>query len=123
VASSAFAALPISLAEADPNPRESTPGELLAAALAGYLGMHLALGMQRDGSPLRELVVEVQLTVSPWPSYTTQAIGFSVRGRGGGGEEISSDAFASVAQKTLDTAMANMGLGPGLTRLDEAELI
>ena len=27
VASSAFAALPISLAEAEPNPREATPGE------------------------------------------------------------------------------------------------
>jgi len=122
VASGAFAALAISLAEGDPHPRESTPGELLASALAGYLGMHLALRMQRHGTPLRELVVEVQLSITPWPSYTTRTITFAVRGRPGDGKTLTGEEFAAATREALDTATENMGLRPGLIQLGECEL-
>jgi hypothetical protein len=84
--------------------------------------MHLALRLQRDGTPLRELVVEVQLSVSPWPSYTTRTITFSVRGRPGEGQALAGDAFAAATREALDTATENMGLRPGLVQLAESEL-
>lgn len=48
VASRAFTALRLSISEGDPNPEETTPSELMCAALCGYLGMHLAQRMQRE---------------------------------------------------------------------------
>ena len=49
-------------------------------------------------------------------AYPTGTIGFTVRGRPGSGEELSSEAFASATQEALDTAMQNMGLRKGLAR-------
>jgi len=122
VESRAFAAVPISLAEADPNPKQTTPGEMLACALAGYLGMHLALAMQRAHTPLRELVVDVELTVSPWPEYATQTIEFSVAGRPCDPDTIAHDAFAGKVQDVVDTLAESLGLRPGLTRVAKSQL-
>jgi len=122
VASRAFAAVKISFAEEDPTEGETTPGEMLACALAGYLGMHLALAMREAQTPLRELVIEVELAISPWPHYTTQQIEFSVSGRLCDPASIGEDTFAGEIERALDTASANLGLRKGLTRLADSKL-
>jgi hypothetical protein len=125
VASKAFAALPISLAEADPHPQQTTPSELLAASLAGYLGMHLALRMQQDDTPMRELIVDVDLTVSPWPSYETERARFSVRGRllAGDGRTLDPDEFAAATESTLARLASSIGLRKELLELVETQLL
>jgi organic hydroperoxide reductase OsmC/OhrA len=123
VASGAFAALPISLAEVDPHPRETTPGELLASALSAYLGMHLALRMEREGTDLRELVIETELSVSPWPDYTTERVSFTVRGRALDRAAPDPKSFASATAETLSIAMDNLGLDENLSTLVDTELL
>lgn len=123
VASSAFAALNISLAEGDPVPGETTPGELLAASIAGYVGMHLALRMQESDTPLRELVVEAQLTITPWPEYLTRQVELTVEGRLCASETFGEQAFTGVAEQTLETAANSLGLRRGLIRLATARLL
>jgi hypothetical protein len=122
VASRAFAAVPISLAEAEPTQGETTPGEMLACTLAAYLGMHLALRMQEAETPLRELVVDVELTISPWPEYVTEAIELSVLGRLCELDSLAGDAFAGEAQRTLEIAADGLGLRGGLARLVDSQL-
>jgi hypothetical protein len=122
VASRAFAAVKISLAEGEPTPGETTPGEMLACTLAGYLGMHLAVRMQEAETPLRELVVDVELTISPWPEYTTEQIEFSVLGRLYAPGAIDEATFTGEIVQTLDTVADSLGLQKGLTRLADSQL-
>ena len=123
VASRAFAAVKISLAEEDPTPGETTPGEMLACTLTAYLGMHLALRMHEAETPLRELVIDVELAISPWPDYTTQQIEFSVLGRPCDPGTIDEDTFASDIEQTLDIVTGSLGLREGLTRLADSRLL
>lgn len=122
VASRAFAAVKMSLAEEDPTEGETTPGEMLACALAGYLGMHLAVRMREAETPLRELVIDVELTISPWPDYVTQQVKFSVLGRLCNSGTLDEDKFESEIEKTLNIVVENLGLRTGLTRLTGARL-
>jgi len=122
VASRAFAAVKVSLAVEDPTYGETTPGEMLACTLAAYLGMHLALRMQNAETPLRELVIDTDLTISPWPEYATQRVEFSVIGRLCDPDATDKDTFNSEIEQTLDTASASLGLRTGLTRLKDVEL-
>lgn len=123
VASSAFAALNISLAEGDPVPGETTPGELLTASIAGYVGMHLALRMQESETPLRELVVEAHLTITPWPKYLTQQVELTVEGRLRDPEATGQQKFTAITEQILETAANSLGLRDGLMRLAEARLL
>ncbi len=123
VASRAFAAVKISFAEEDPTAGETTPGEMLACTLAAYLGMHLAVRMQQAETPLRELVIDVELAISPWPDYTTQQIEFSVLGRLCDPGAIDEDAFTSEIEQMLDTVADSLGFQNGLTRLADSRLL
>lgn len=122
VASRAFAAVKISFAEEDPAHGETTPGEMLACTLAAYLGMHLALRMQDAETPLRELVIDAEVIVSPWPEYATQQVEFSVVARLCDRDSIDDHTLTAVIERTLDVVSAGLGLRTGLTRLKVVEL-
>lgn len=122
VASGAFSVVKISLALEDPIPGQTTPSELFACTVAGYLGMHLSLRMRENQSPLRELTVDANLTISPWPEYVTQSIEFDVIARLDGHEALDESAFRDHAEQTLATVAKSLCLSDRLLHLAGARL-
>lgn len=107
VASRAFTALPISLTEGDPNPQQTTPSEMLSAALSGYFGTYIAHRLANDGHPARELTVYIDLSVSPAPEYALQEIRSKVGVRA---EGLDQDTCRVIVEKAVRAAALAAGL-------------
>jgi len=107
VESRAFTALPLAIAEQTPKPEQTTPSELLAAALSGYLGMQLALRVERDGHSVKEIVVNTDLHVSASPEYAVESVRFELRARV---PALDEPTFLSVVEETLARTIKAIGL-------------
>jgi organic hydroperoxide reductase OsmC/OhrA len=110
VDSRAFTALPISApADDEPNPREVTPGELLAAAHGAIFLGALAELLEDDGVPARELVVDADCEIGGEKlDHRVTAVEFSVHGIVEGVEESRFEASAGAA---LDRLRDWLGIG------------
>jgi lipoyl-dependent peroxiredoxin len=71
--SRAFEGLRFSAPDGPPQAEATTPGELLAAAYAGFVSTYLGQRLEDDGLPASELVVDVWCHLSP-PHQTPRAI-------------------------------------------------
>jgi organic hydroperoxide reductase OsmC/OhrA len=74
VESDAFTALPLSLPDGEPNPGETTPGELLAVAYSSFMAADLGQRLERNGIPANEIVVHV------WCRLSSDSVPRSVQG-------------------------------------------
>lgn len=103
VDSRAFTALPISApAEEPPNPREVTPGELLAAAHGAILLGALAELLEAEGTPARELVVHTDCEIGGEKlAHRLAAVEFGVHGIVDGVDEGRFEASAAAALERL----------------------
>jgi organic hydroperoxide reductase OsmC/OhrA len=83
VDSHAFTELPISApGEAAPHDGQATPGELLAAAIGAIYLEALSQILLRDGTPARELVVDVDVDFSfEEPGHRLTEVSVAVHGR------------------------------------------
>jgi organic hydroperoxide reductase OsmC/OhrA len=80
VESRSFTALPLSMSRSEPEPGETTPGELLAAAHGSALAVVLARMLEDRGAAAREIVVETTYELEgDW--YEVSRIDFDVRAR------------------------------------------
>jgi organic hydroperoxide reductase OsmC/OhrA len=92
VDSHAFKSLPLSIRPGDPSPGKTTPGELLAAAVAAFMATRVAQRLERDGSP------PLELGVSAWCFFSHEAVDrfeVEVHGRVPG---VGDDAFSAAVQ-------------------------
>jgi hypothetical protein len=96
--SRAFEGLPFSLPEEHPN-GETTPAELLAAAYAAFISAHVGDQLERDGSPARELIVDV------W--WAPDGLEVEVRGRV---DELGESSFESGVRDALAACVKTLGL-------------
>ncbi len=98
--SHAFGTLPVTFPEADPVPKEATPGELLAIAHALFVAAALSEEFAQAGTPANELVVEASCTFSgTFPDRELVALGLEVSGRVPGLDATSFAQAAAVAQR------------------------
>ncbi len=106
VGARAFTELPISFAGEETEDLVTTPGELLAASHASAVTMILALKLEADGTPARELIVGCHyLFSSEW--FEIQAISFDVKGRVDG---VDAERFTAAVKGALDRCAASLGL-------------
>jgi organic hydroperoxide reductase OsmC/OhrA len=113
VDSRAFTALPISApAGGPPNPKEVTPGELLAAAYGAIFLATLAELLEGDGTPARELVVEAECEVGEGRlNRRLAAVDVAAHGIVDGVDESGFEASAGAA---LDRLRGWFGLSEGV---------
>lgn len=108
VESRSFTALPLSMSRSQPEPGETTPGELLAAAHGSALAVVLARMLEDRGAAAREIVVETTYELEgDW--YEVRRIDFHVRARlmNGEGKDSFLDELAGAA---LDRCAQSLGL-------------
>jgi organic hydroperoxide reductase OsmC/OhrA len=107
VESRSFTALPLSMSRSQPEPGETTPGELLAAAHGSALAVILSRMLEDRGAAAREIVVETTYELEgDW--YEVSRIDFDVRARlMNGGEDSFLDELAGLA---LDRCAQSLGL-------------
>jgi osmotically inducible protein OsmC len=120
--SQAFSALPLSLAQdgIDPGESHTTPGELLAAALAGSFVVTLADLLARHGTPPRELAVDAFCQVHEnGPRRTVVGLLLQVAGRGTG---LDAAAFAASADAALACCPISQALSRAVTISIQAHL-
>jgi organic hydroperoxide reductase OsmC/OhrA len=103
VDSRAFTALPISApADEPPNPREVTPGELLAAAHGAMFLGALAELLEADGTPARELVVDADCEIGGERlEHRVAAVEFAAHGIVDGVDEARFEDAAAAALERL----------------------
>ena len=121
VDSRAFTALPISVpADQEPNSREVTPGELLAAAHGAVFLGALAELLEDDGVPARELVVDADCEIgSEKLDHRVTAVEFAVHGIVDGVDEGRFEASAGTA---LDRIRDWLGMGERVSLTVSAHL-
>jgi organic hydroperoxide reductase OsmC/OhrA len=108
VESDAFTALPLSIHDGDPNPGETTPGELMAAAYSAFLATYLGQRLERDGVPARELVVDTSCRLSDNPAArSVEGFDIEVRGRV---PELDDERFRTAAQAALAFCRDALGM-------------
>jgi lipoyl-dependent peroxiredoxin len=99
VGSDAFTSVPLSVSGDQPTPGHTAPGELLAAAYSAFLATCLAQGLEHDGVPAQELVVDVGCHLSPGTTKRcVEGLDIEVRGRVQGLDE---DGFEAAARAAL----------------------
>lgn len=99
VGSDAFTSVPLSVSGDQPTPGQTTPGELLAAAYSAFMATSLAHGLEHDGVPAQELVVDVGCRLSPGTTKRcVENLDIEVRGRVQGLDE---DGFEAAARAAL----------------------
>jgi osmotically inducible protein OsmC len=102
--SHAFNSLPLSIQTGDPSPGETTPGELLAAAVAAFMATRVAQRLEADGSPPGELGVSASCLFS---HEAVDRFEVDVHGRVPG---VGDDAFRAAVQTELAPCMRALGL-------------
>lgn len=118
VGSGSFSALPLSITTGEPDPGQTTPGELLAAAHGSALAVILARMLEDSGAAARELVVETTYDLEgDW--YEVSRIDFDVSVRLSGGGDHPLDQLANAA---LDRCAQSLGLVRDRTRVRAAVL-
>jgi lipoyl-dependent peroxiredoxin len=106
VGSVAFSALPLAFSGEDPDPKVTSPGELLTAAHCGAFAVVLARILERNGTQARELTVDGAYTFEgEWYAVTDRS--FEVRARV---EGSSADAFEQAAHEALEQCAESLGL-------------
>jgi organic hydroperoxide reductase OsmC/OhrA len=108
VGSDAFTALPLSAPEGEPKPGETTPGELLAATCAAFMAAKLAQGLERDGAPASELVVQAWCLLSADVEVRAlKGLDVKVLGRCSGLDDAG---FRSAARAALASCRESLGI-------------
>jgi organic hydroperoxide reductase OsmC/OhrA len=118
--SHAFEGLPFSIPDDQPERAQTTPGELLAAAYSAFVATYLAQGLDANGVPARELVVDVWCRLSPpqHPPRSVERLDVAVRGRV---DELEGSEFEDAVRAAWDTCTRLLGLREDLrTTLDAA---
>lgn len=106
VGARAFTQLPISFSGEQTEEQVTTPGELLAASHASAVTMILALKLEADGTPARELIVACHyIFSSEW--FEIEAISFDVKGRVDG---MDAARFTAAVKEAVDRCAASLGL-------------
>jgi organic hydroperoxide reductase OsmC/OhrA len=127
VGSDTFTSVPLSVPGGQPNPGETNPGELLAAAYSAFLATNLAQRLEHDGLPAQELVVNVWCRLSPdVTERCAEGLEIEVRGRVLGLEEGDFHAAARAALAFSRKAFAmrsdlNTSLRVSLARAGEPD--
>ena len=117
-----FSALPISLAdgEAAPNDSHTTPGELLAAALAASFAVTLADLLARRSAPAHELVVDATCQVQEAGSVRAlNGLRLRLAGRG---NALTAATFAESADAALACCPVSRALSATVPISVEAHL-
>ena len=118
--SHAFEGLAFSIPDDHPERAHTTPGELLAAAYSAFVATYLAQGLDANGVPARELVVDVWCRLSPpqHPPRAVERLDVKVRGRV---DELEGSGFEDAVRAAWDTCSRLLGLREDLrTTLDAA---
>jgi osmotically inducible protein OsmC len=122
VESGVFTQLPLSVAEGEhPNPGETTPGELLAAAHCAFLAVAIAERLVQGGTPANELIVDgaVSLDMDASDPHVT-GVDLGVRGRVPGLDAV---AFASIVTDCTSQIPKRVGLDRSMDLTVTAELL
>ena len=112
VDSDAFTALPVSVAEGDPTPGETPPGELLTTPYAGFMAVKLAQRLEQERTPARELMVEAWCRLSSDVEVRSlEGVDLQVRGRAPG---LDHEGLRTAARAALVSFRESVGIGPDL---------
>lgn len=105
--SRAFEGMLFSVPDGAPEPEETTPGELLAAAYSALLVTYLAQHLDSRGIPARELIVDVSCTLTPPECLprTIERVEVDVRGRV---TEIDHAAFEDAVRTAWNTCVGSL---------------
>ncbi|HEV3230480.1 MAG TPA: hypothetical protein VGY97_13470 [Solirubrobacteraceae bacterium] len=122
VESGVFTELPLSVAEGEhPNPGETTPGELLAAAHCAFLAVAVAERLARDGTPATELTVDGTVSIdTEVGDQHVESINLGLRGRVPG---LDAATFTSTVEEEMSRLSHGLGLERSVKFSAAAELL